>query len=302
MLKSFAEMEKTILAKGLIRKIALAGAHDSDALGSVVNARRKGLAQSVLIGQVKRIEELLTQMDEKPSDYEIIQEESEAEICSLACRMAAEGRADIPMKGKVQTSSFIRAVLDKTRGFVPEKGLLSQATVFEYPADGRLMILTDCAINIAPDYSAKVKIINNAVRLARNFGCDVPKVAVLAPVEVVNPDMPATIDAAMLAKAADRGQIAHCLIDGPLAFDNAISLEAAQHKGIESPVAGRADILVVPDLGAGNILTKALTYLAHFKTAGTVCGTTRPVIMTSRTDSSQDKYHSILCAVYQVQA
>lgn len=300
MLKSFAEMEKAILDKGVIRKIALAGAHDSDALGSVVNARRQGLAQPVLIGHTKKIEELLAQMGEKSADYEIIPEESEAAICALACRMVVDGRADIPMKGKVQTGTFMRAVLDKSLGFVPEKGLLSQATVFEYPVDGRLMLLTDCAINISPDYQAKVKIINNAVRLARSLGCETPKVAVLAPVEIVNPDMPATIDAAMLSKAAQRGQIPNCIIDGPLAFDNAISLEAARHKGIDSPVSGRADILLVPDLGAGNILTKALTFLANYKTAGTVGGTARPLVMSSRTDSAQDKYHSILCAVYQV--
>ena len=299
MLKSFDDMEKAILNSGQIKKIALAGAHDEDALGSVVNAQRQGIARAILIGRQAKIEALLSEMGEKAADYEIIPLEAEMEMTTLACRMVAEGRADLPMKGKVQTASYIRAVLDKSLGFIPEKGLISQATVFEYPVDGRLMIITDCAINIAPDYAAKVKIVNNAVRLAKNLGCEKPKVAVLAPVEVINPEMQSTIDAAMLAKAADRGQIKDCLIDGPLAFDNAISAEAAKHKGIESPVAGRADIMLLPDLGAGNILTKALTYLAGYKTAGTVAGTTRPVIMTSRTDSSQDKYHSILCSVYQ---
>lgn len=198
----------------------------------------------------------------------------------------------------MQTASFMRAILDKEAyGFVPEGGQLSQATVMEY--QGRLMIATDCAVNVAPDYSEKVKIINNAVKLAGKLGIQCPKVAVITPVEVVNPKMQSTIDAAMLSMAARRGQIKNCLVDGPLALDNALSADAARHKGITSQVAGQPDILLMPDLCAGNIFTKSLTYFAHMVSSGTLNGTTVPVVMTSRTDTPEDKYDSILTAIVQ---
>jgi phosphate butyryltransferase len=299
MLRTFKEVEDLVLQKNMEKTIALAGAHDTDALSAVVNARRRGIVKAILIGRKAKIIELLNELGEDPADYVIKEEENDARIAGTACRLVAEGKADIPMKGIIQTSAFMRAILDKTRGFAPSRSLVSQATVFEFPRENRLMILTDCAINIAPEYPDKVKIIENAVKLAHKLQNPNPLVAVLAPVEVVNPSMQSTIDAAMLSKAAERGQIKGCVIDGPLALDNAISKEAARHKGIVSPVAGKADILVAPDLCSGNIFTKALTYFSRFNTAGTVNGTSAPVVMASRTDSPQDKYHTILMAIMQ---
>lgn len=298
MLKNFAEIEQAILADGVKKKVALAGAHDHDALSSVVNARKQGVLDAVLVGRTEEINALLAEMGENTADYQLIAEEDEANMAATVCRLVVEGKADIPMKGIIQTSTFMRALLNKEYGFIPAKALVSQATVFEF--DGQLRLLTDCAVNIAPIYEEKEQIVKNAVALARTLGYDVPRVACLAPVETVNPAIQATIDAAMLSKAADRGQIKNCVIDGPLGLDNAISAKAAEHKGIKSPVAGRPDILLVPDLNAGNMLTKALTYFAGIKTAGAIVGPTVPVIMTSRTDSPQDKYHSILTAIYQV--
>ena len=296
MFHSFQEIEKAVLDRGIRARVALAGAHDLDALSSLVRAHRVGLVQGVLIGRSGKIRELLIQLGEQEADWTLVEEPDDAAAAAKACQMVHGGDADIPMKGILQTATFMRAILNKEWGFVPERQLLSQATVLEFKPQGRLLVVSDCAVNIAPGYEDKVKITKNAVELARGLGCERPKVAFLAPVEVVNPAMQSTVDAAMLSKAADRGQIPHCVGDGPLALDNAISKEAASHKGIVSPVAGEADVLILPDLNAGNIFTKSLTYIAGLPTAGALLGTTSPVVMTSRTDSAADKYNAILTA------
>lgn len=298
MFHSFKEIEEYILGQGIKKKLVLANAQDDDALSAVVTAVKKGVVDAVLIGVPEKITELLEKMGEEPGSYEIIEMRDEREAGLLACQMVKDGQADMPMKGLMQTSTFMRCILDKERfGFVPEGALLSQATVMEY--ENRMMIVTDCAVNVTPDYNDKVKLIKNAVKLAGKLQITCPKVAVVAPVEVVNPKMPSTVDAALLSKAAERGQIKGCIVDGPLGLDNAVSREAAEHKGIKSPVAGQPDILLMPDLCAGNIFTKAIHYFAHMISSGTLCGTTVPVVMTSRTDTPEDKYDSILTAIMQ---
>lgn len=297
MFHTFAAIESYVLANTHRKRIALAGSHDLDTLSAAVSAKRKGIVQVTLIGKKTETQALLTQIGEPIGDYEIIDVEDDRNIADCACDLVVAGKADIPMKGILQTNRFLHAVLKKERGFVPDGGLISQATVFEF--SGRLMILTDCAINMSPTYSEKLKIIQNAVHLAGKLGIFQPKVAALAPVELVNPAMVSTVEAAMLSKAAERGQLRGCVVDGPLALDNAVSKQAAQHKGIDSPVAGHADILLVPDLCSGNIATKCLTCFASFATAGTVNGTTVPVVISSRSDSAADKLHSILVAILQ---
>lgn len=298
MYHSFQEMEDDIRARQIKKRLVLANAHDDDVLSAVVTAYKKEVIEAILIGPADSIKELLAGLGERPEDYTIIHCTDEREAGRMACQMVKDGQADIPMKGLMQTANFMRAILDKEAyGFVPEGSQLSQATVMEY--EGRLMIATDCAVNVAPEYAEKVKLINNAVKLAKKLGIDCPKVAVVTPVEVVNPKMQSTIDAAMLSKAAERGQIKGCIVDGPLALDNALSAEAAKHKGIVSDVAGHADILLMPDLCAGNIFTKSLHYFAHMVSSGTLNGTTVPVVMTSRTDTPEDKYYSILTAIIQ---
>ena len=299
MFKNFQDVEQYFLSSGVKKTIALAASNDVDALTSLVTARKKGFIDAVLIGDSEKTREILKKLGEPPEAYKFIEEPNEAAAAKTACLMVKEHEADIPMKGHLVTSDFMRAILDKTMGFVPEKGLLSQATLLEYTKENRFVIISDCAINIAPDYGEKMKIIMNAVTLAHSVGIEEPKVAVVAPVEKVNPAIQATIDAAMLSKAAQRGQIGGCIVDGPLALDNAIDIGAAKSKGIVSDVAGRADILIMPDLGAGNIFTKSLYYFANLSSAGTVCGARIPVVMTSRTDSAEDKYYSILTAVLQ---
>lgn len=301
MFKNFEEIEERILERNLAKRVVLAGAHDEDALSAVVHAKRKGVIRPILIGDVDKIQALLQNMGENKRDYRIIRGETEQECARLACEMVHQKEADIPMKGLMQTSTFMRAILNKQVGFLKEGDLLSQATVLEWPETNRLLIITDCAVNITPEYKDKIKILNNAVYLANKLGKDNPKVAVIAPVEVINPSIPATIEAAMLSKAAQRGQIKGCIVDGPLGLDNAISMEAAIHKGIKSEVAGAADILIMPELATGNVFTKSLVYFAKLPSAGTLNGTTSPVVMTSRTDTPENKYYSILTAILQSQ-
>lgn len=299
MFASFQDIEEYIQSNKIVKKIALGGAHDDDALRAVVNAHKKGVIDAVLIGHTDKIKQLLSEMGEEQEGYEIVEASDEQECAALACSYVKEGKADIPMKGLMQTATFMRAVLNKQSGFLPEGALLSQCTVLEHQEEHRLMVISDCAVNIAPDYADKVKILKNAITLARQLGCKQPRAAVIAPVEVINPAISATIEAAMLSKASQRGQIKGCIVDGPLALDNAVSEAAAKHKGIESPVAGKADILLMPDLTTGNVFTKSLTYFAKLPSAGTLNGTSGPVVMTSRTDTPENKYHSILTAVLQ---
>ena len=296
MFKSFDEIELYALEHAAKKRVALAGSQDVDALSAVVMARRKGAIEATLVGDEETTRKHLADLNESADCYSFVHEPSGPQCARIACDMVRNKEADIPMKGAMQTAEFLKAVLDKNLGFVSEKTLITQATVFEYKKEDRLMIVTDCAIAITPDYDDKIKIVTNAVKLANRMRNNCPKVAIVAPVETVNPAMQSTIDAAMLSKACQRGQIKGCVIDGPLGLDNAVSLEAARHKGIVSDVAGMADILIMPDICAGNIFTKSLTYFGDLRTGAAMNGTTSPVVMTSRTDSSEDKYRSILLA------
>jgi phosphate butyryltransferase len=197
------------------------------------------------------------------------------------------------MKGLLQTSAVLKAILDKEKGLVPPGGRLCHATVLEDPSRGRMMIISDCAVHIAPDLEAKVKIIKSAVALAHKMGMECPKVAVIAPVEVPKSSIPSTMDAKALSEMA----WADCIVGGPFALDNAVSLEAAQRKGIDHPVAGAADVLIMPDLCTGNVFIKSLTYFARLDSAGTLCGATVPVILSSRVDTTRNKYCAILTAL-----
>lgn len=300
MYKNFQEIEKRIVAAREPYVIALAGSHDEDALVSVAHARKKGILRAILIGKEKETRSILRSIGEDENHYEFLHEENEGMAAKKACQLVAQKKAQIPMKGLMATASFLRPILDKEEGFVLPKGLISQATVYEYRKENRLLLISDCAINIAPNYEEKLKIIQNAVKLGHQLGNPCPRVAVIAPVEVVNPNIQSTVDAAMLCRAGQRGQIKNCVIDGPLGLDNAISAESAKHKGIVSDVAGRPDILIMPDLGAGNILTKSLVYFGdNSPSSGTITGTTVGVVMTSRSDTAGNKYNSILVAILQ---
>lgn len=291
--KSFADIEAAVLASGSRPRIALACAQDPDGLAAVVDARRRGVVEATLIGDVESIRRQLADAGENEKDYALLACDDERECARMAVAMVRSGEADIPMKGLMMTASFMRAILDKQDGLLPEGRLLSQATVLEWPARDKLMVISDCAVNIAPDLEQKTKICRNAIDLAHVLGYECPNVGCLSALEVVNPKIQSTVDAAAIAQM----EWPDACVGGPFALDNAIVPEAAALKGVTHPAAGKCDVLIVPDLPSGNIFTKSLTFFAELKSAGSLNGTTSPVVMTSRTDTPEDKYFSILVAI-----
>ncbi len=291
--KTFDEIEDYIRKSRRVKRIVLCGSHDEAALKSVIKARRRGFASAILIGKAAETEAILERLGEDPFSYAIIDEPDEMESAKMAIRFVREGRADIPMKGLLQTATYMKAILNKETGIMKKGALLSETTVCEYTAKDKMLFLTDCGINIEPDVDAKVGIIKNAVALAKALGVVEPKVACLSALENIKPKIRSTEDAAVLAQMKWEG----CVVEGPFALDNAIDEEAAEHKGVSGRVAGKADILLVPDLISGNILHKSLHFFAGGMLAGVVCGTDHPVILTSRTDEPDTKYRSILLAV-----
>lgn len=272
-------------------KLAVAAAGDEVVLKSVKEADEMGIISPILIGDKNRIEDALEKLDYN-FNGQIIGTDSNREAAEKAMAMIASGEADYPMKGLLSTKTILKAMLNKEYGLRQDR-LLSLVTLMYLDKEERIVIMTDGGMNIDPDLNEKVQIINNAVEMAHSIGIQRPKVAPIAAVEVVNPAMPDTLDAAALSKMSDRGQIKGAIVDGPLALDNAISLEAAKHKGIESPVAGKADILLVPDIEAGNILYKSLVFYSEIKSASLVYGAKVPLVLTSRADSSDTKLNSI---------
>lgn len=294
---NFNEMMNEIRTKAEKKIVAVAAAHDQEVLECAAEARKEQIADFILIGKTEKIKEILVSLSEDPATWTMMEEPDDAKAAIKAVELASEKKADALMKGLLHTSLFLRALFHKEYGLVPPKALVSQTTVTEYPDQNRLVLITDCAVNVAPTYAEKMQILNNAVSLAHRLGIDCPKVACITPVEVINEKMPETIDAAMLSKANERGQIKGCLVDGPLALDNALCVEAARAKSIESPVAGYADILLMPNLCTGNALDKSLRYFAKLKTGSAVIGANVPIIMTSRSDSAQNKLHAIALSV-----
>ncbi len=295
MLHNFREMEDFVLCQSKTKKLAVACAQDTLALDAVAAAVDKKIVTAVLIGKVDEICRILTDMGRRPSDFEMIQEDDDRKAVDLAVKMVREGAADIPMKGLMHTSTFMKGILDKETGLLPQGALLSQASVFEIPEKNRFLILTDCAVNIKPDVEQKVKIVENAVRLAAALGVERPKIAMISALEVVNPNIENTVEADEVVRRLGSKYCIH----GPFALDNAIDEEAAKHKGIQNETAGKADILVMPDMWSGNMLTKGMVFFAHMRGAGTLNGMSHPVVMTSRTDTAENKYMSILAAVLQ---
>ncbi|MDL2298288.1 phosphate butyryltransferase [Synergistaceae bacterium OttesenSCG-928-D05] len=278
-------------------KISVACAEDAEVMEAVEAARKAGVATAYLVGNADAIKAVTDKLGIDLANYDVVDEKGgEAAAALKAVELVSEGKAQIVMKGMVATANFLRGVLNK------EKGLRTGATlshVYIHEIDGydRIFFISDPAFNTYPDIKGKVDITNNVVKLAHAFGVAMPKVAALAAVEVVNPDMPPTMDAALLTQMNRRGQIKGCLIDGPLALDNAVSPESAAHKGIKSEVAGYADILIVPNIESGNMLAKAIVYFAKNKTAGIVLGAKAPIVLTSRADSAEAKLLSIASAV-----
>lgn len=274
------------------RRVVVAAAQDDAVLEAVQGARERGLAEFTLVGDAEKITAIAAKLKVDLSSLVIVDEPDEKEAARRAVAMVSGGQGNVLMKGLINTADLLRAVLDKEIGLRTGR-VLSHVAVFDVPGFNRLVMVTDGGMNIAPTLAQKADIIQNCVCVAKALKIDPPKVAALAAVEAVNPDMQATLDAAALAKMSERGQIRGAVVDGPLALDNAISPDAARHKGIAGPVAGQADILLVPDIEAGNMLGKSLVYFAGGKIAGLILGAARPVVVTSRADTYEAKVASI---------
>ncbi len=266
------------------------------ALTAAIEAAAEGLIAPILVGPRARIEKLADELGIDLTDISIVDALHSHAAAETAVRMVASGDAQLLMKGSLHTDELMAAVLAQTSGLRTERRI-SHAYIMDVPGHDAPLIITDGAINIQPSLTEKADIIRNAIDLAHVIGIEQPRVALLSAVETVNPAIPATMDAAALCKMAERGQIAGGLVDGPLAFDNAIDPEAAREKGIQSPVAGRADILVAPNLDAGNILAKQLTFLGGADAAGIVLGARVPIILTSRADTVRTRLASCAVAV-----
>jgi len=274
------------------KKLAIASAEGEEIVEAAKRATDEGIIQAVLIGDGARITELCQKLNFELDKVEIIDAKDPNLTSQLAVELVKRQKADMLMKGKVGTSTLLKAVLDKETGLRSGR-LLSHLALVEVENYHKLMLVTDGGMNINPDVNKKVDILKNAVEVAKKLGIQKPKVSCLTAVELVNPEMQETLDAAVLVKMAERGDIKDVVIDGPIAFDIAIDSQAARMKGIISPVAGDTDIFLVPNIAAGNIFVKALIYLAKAKVGGIVVGGGAPIVLLSRSDTAAMKLYSI---------
>lgn len=295
MIRHFDDILKYAKERGP-KTLAVAVAQDLEVLLAVNEAKTRGIADAILVGDQEQIEEIAEKNFIKIDQYEIIDIKDVNEASRKAVELVSTGKAHMVMKGLVDTSVILKAVLD------PEIGLrtgnvLSHTAVFDVPGYDRLILVTDAAMNITPDLKAKKQIIENAAQVAHALDIDEPKVAVVCAKEKVDPKMPATVDAGQLEEMNKNGEITGCIVGGPFGLDNAVSEEAAAHKGISHPVAGKADILLVPNIEAGNVLYKSMVFFSNTKNAGVIVGAKAPIVLTSRADSDIAKLNSIALAV-----
>jgi phosphotransacetylase len=276
-------------------RVAVAAAAHKLVLQSVQRSVNRGLIVPLLVGREEEIRAQAEDIGWTLDEEQIVSTPTNKAAAAAAVDLVRHGEADVLMKGYLHTDEMLRAILRQDSGLRTDR-LLSHVFVMEVPTYHKLLLITDAAININPQISDKAAITQNAVDLARKLGVERPKVAGLSSVETVNPNIPSTVHAACLSKMAERGQIKNAIVDGPLAFDIAISAEAARDKGIVSPVSGDVDVVVVPDLDAGNILSKNLEYLASAKMAGIVMGAKVPVVLTSRSDPPRARVYSLALA------
>jgi len=294
MFKNFSELLEAAKL-GPRRKIAVAVAQDTEVLSAIKDAQDAGIAEAILVGDAEKIAALAKEVNLDISNVEVVNEPDNIAAAKTAVSLVREGKAQMLMKGLIGTADILRAVLDKENGLRTGR-VLSHVAVIEVPTYHKLLFMSDGGQNIAPDLKQKSEITQNAVDVARALGVETPKVAPITALEVVNPKMPATVDAAELQAMAERGELKNCIVHGPLALDGAISAEAAKHKGIKSQVAGDVDVLIVPYIEVGNVLYKTLVYLANAKVAGLIAGAAAPIVLTSRSDSHEAKLLSIACA------
>lgn len=279
------------------RRLAVAAGHDENTIQACAKAASEDIAEVILVGDKERIEALCQEFGLDAGVFTIIDEKDEAKAGAEAVRLVREGEADVLMKGLIGTDKYMRLILNKEKGLLPPKAVLSHVTVLDIPGyreiHDKLLFVSDVAIIPEPDLPTKLKITQYVMDAAHAFGIDDPKIAILAATEKVNAKMPACVDAAIITQMNHRGQIKGATIDGPLALDVATSPEACEIKGLKSPVEGAADCLVFPNIETGNVFYKGMTVLGGGKLAAAVVGTTAPCVLTSRADSEESKFLSI---------
>jgi phosphate butyryltransferase len=295
-IRNFAQLVERTLQRGP-KRVAIVGAGQRETLHAVRMARGLGLAHCFLIDDPTRLTSVAQEEGVSLEGMDIVEESNMVEAAYKAVAMVHAEEADLVMNGRALPVELMKAALDREKGLRIGK-VISDVSIFEIPDFDRLIFVSDVAIVVSPNLAQKVAIVQNAIDTARELGIEEPKVAILAATEMVNPEMPANMDAANLSKMAERGQIRGGLVDGPLAMDNAISGKAAEMKGIKSKVAGKADILITPDVESGNILAKAIAYFARGHMAGVVVGAKCPIVMPSRSDPPEQKMLSLALGVY----
>lgn len=295
MIRNFDEVIETAKKRGP-KILAVACAQDEDVLIAVEKARQAGIAEAILVGNKAEIQEIAARHDIALNHYVIEDIQDLAEASLRAVELVSAGKAHLVMKGLVDTSIILKAVLNKEVG-LRTGNALSHVAVFDVPNYPRLLFVTDAAMNIAPDLETKRMIIENSLDVARALDIEMPNVGVICAKEKVNDKMPATVDAAELVKMNQDGILKGCKVGGPFALDNAVSEEAARIKGIKDPMGGKVDILMCPTIEAGNVLYKALTFLAGARSAGIIVGAKAPVVLTSRADDDDSKLNSIALGV-----
>lgn len=295
MFDSYEELARLVKEGKKKRRIAVAAAHDSHTLEGVSEACRQGFIHPILIGDEKAIRRLIEAERLCLDEAEIIHEPDNIKAAKAAVAQIREGKADILMKGMLQTSELMREVVSSESG-IKGGGVLSHVGLFSIPAYHKMILLTDGGMLIAPDAEQKRQLAENAVDVMKSLGCSCPKIAVLCATEAVNPKMPASVDAAMLKRWNEEGVLKDCIVEGPISFDLMFSSEAAKVKRYESPVAGDADIWLMPDMTAGNLVAKALMCAAGAKMAGLIVGAKAPIVLVSRGATSEEKYDSLVFA------
>lgn len=299
MIRTFDEMIQRVKSAPVKKRVGVVAAQDEHTLEAVFKARKDQLVEPILIGDQEKIKAILNKLGEELADDFIISTEGDSESAEAAVRLVHEGKIDFIMKGKVQTADLLRAVVNREHG-LRTGSLISHLVFHELSNYPKLLAMSDGGMMMYPNLEEKKFIIENAVGVFRNLGYERPKVAVLAAVEVVNPKMPESVDADLLKKMNQNGEIADCIVEGPISYDLMISPESAEIKGYKSEVTGDTDILVVPNITVGNILGKSLVYSAEAKMAGIVVGAKVPIVLTSRGSSAEEKYLSIVLSALAV--
>lgn len=300
MIRNFQELLEKV--KGTEKTIAVICAHQESALLAAIEARRQKIANSILIGDSKKIAEMIDNLGEDSTKFEIIDEKETEKAVSIGISLVRDGEAHVILKGKVDTTTLMKGVLSKESGLRTGR-LLSDVFIFEYPeknSESKFILMSDGGVVLNPTLEQKIEIIKNAVEVAHKLGIENPKVAILSATELVIEELTSTTDSVKLKQLNAEGKITGCIIDGPLALDLAISEESAFEKGIKSDVAGKADILIVPNIESGNILGKSLTYFAHYKIGHVIIGAKAPVLIPSRSDKMEAKLNSIALGVLMV--